>query len=465
MNTRLGQQKKSETGPRSALVLTCLGIGLWLGFPVLSEPVSVPIVTESSPCGEELAALIAQDIASLMAMKKDSVPEQSLQDLRSLAETAERSKRAFLAGLNHEWRNPLSTILLATQMLSQTQGRLDKDRGYIKIIQGATHSLRQLLESLMGLSDLEAEQSLLQFEALSARQLVKDALDEVRPLLESKSLNIVTGHTLDHPGFRPLVYGDALRLRQTLTILFQNAVYYSPKGAEIEWQLRSVGDEIHFHVRDQGQTIESRLSARPLENTNRNHPTSWSSHGVPLWIAQRLIEWHGGRVWYESAAGENAYSFSLPLPPSARTNAPFVELSKNKNRPDPSREILIIDDNLANLTLAEHFLKDAGFSVMTKESAAEGLVHALQHPPALFLVDINMPGISGIDMKLFLQGHPRLRGIPVVAYTICQKPGDEELFRAVGFNGYIPKPISRDTFVADILAYSQPRSQCSDARD
>ncbi len=113
-------------------------------------------------------------------------------------------------------------------------------------------------------------------------------------------------------------------------------------------------------------------------------------------------------------------------------------------------KILIVEDNPANMTLAVFLLESAGHSVVTATDAETGLTLARDERPALILMDIQLPGIDGLDATVLLKRNDRTRDIPVIALTALAMKGDEERIRAAGCDGYIAKPISYKEFLATV---------------
>jgi two-component system cell cycle response regulator DivK len=112
--------------------------------------------------------------------------------------------------------------------------------------------------------------------------------------------------------------------------------------------------------------------------------------------------------------------------------------------------VLVVEDNPANMTLAVFLLESAGYTVLTASDAEAGLALARESQPDLILMDIQLPGIDGLEATALLKGEPATRAIPVVALTALAMKGDEERIRAAGCDGYIAKPIRYREFLAAI---------------
>lgn len=119
--------------------------------------------------------------------------------------------------------------------------------------------------------------------------------------------------------------------------------------------------------------------------------------------------------------------------------------------------ILVIEDNEQNIYLATYLLENAGFKVIQARSGEEGLALSRKTPPALILLDIQLPEMDGYEVVRRLKGQPATAAIPVVAVTSYAMAGDRESILAAGCQGYVEKPIDPDTFVAAVTAYINPR--------
>jgi two-component system cell cycle response regulator DivK len=115
-------------------------------------------------------------------------------------------------------------------------------------------------------------------------------------------------------------------------------------------------------------------------------------------------------------------------------------------------KILVIEDNPANMTLATFLLESAGHTVLSATDAEAGLTLARDQQPHLILMDIQLPGIDGLQATLLLKGDDATRSIPVIALTALAMKGDEERIRAAGCDGYIAKPMGYQEFLAAITA-------------
>lgn len=116
-------------------------------------------------------------------------------------------------------------------------------------------------------------------------------------------------------------------------------------------------------------------------------------------------------------------------------------------------KVLVIEDNPANMTLATFLLQSAGHTVLAATDAETGLTLARSEQPDLVLMDIQLPGMDGLEATRWLKADPATRDIPVVALTALAMKGDEARIRAAGCDGYIAKPLAYKDFLATISSH------------
>lgn len=118
-----------------------------------------------------------------------------------------------------------------------------------------------------------------------------------------------------------------------------------------------------------------------------------------------------------------------------------------------SQSILIVDDSISNLKLAKFLLRQEGFEVSTAENAEDALLGIEKKIPTLILMDIQLPGMDGLQLTRLLRANDALYDVPIVAFTASAIKGDEELARAAGCGGYVTKPIDTRSFGSVVRGY------------
>ncbi len=366
--------------------------------------------------------------------------------MKKLAEV-DRLKRQFLAALNHEVRTPLSGIMGMTSLLEQSNLNAEQ-REYVSLTRACVEELYQVLSSTLEFTALAAGESkadqsdfLLQeaIEALAAHWLVR---------ARQKGLGFRLRLSDEVP---ETAKGDEIRLRRILQHLLSNAVKFTETGeVTLSVDVRE-GDGDGFwldvSVEDTGIGISPEQKAaifESFEQLESGLARRFPGLGLGLTLAQGLARLLGGDLQVESAEGRGSrFSFSIPL-----------EHSKLEAKPGPAggqaKRVLVVDDNEAARRVAEAFLKRGGYQVKVAESGEMALALARGERFDLVLMDLQMPGMDGIETTTYLRSIEGYAEVPVLALTA--NAGDEyrQLCMSNGMQGYLPKPVESEVLLRTV---------------
>jgi CheY-like chemotaxis protein/anti-sigma regulatory factor (Ser/Thr protein kinase) len=269
---------------------------------------------------------------------------------------------------------------------------------------------------------------------------------------------------------------DQRRLQQILVNLLENAIKFTPKGGEVGLEVH--GDLLHeqvtFTVWDTGIGIaEADLPQlfQPFTQLDSSLSRQYEGTGLGLALVRRLTEAHGGSVTVTSTPGSGS-RFSITLPwhpdgldaaerteqiPTLRPVVDRIERSKGANS-SPAPLILLVEDRESNIALLEDALPSYGYQVTVARDGHVALMRARETRPALILMDIQLPGLSGIDVIQQIRADAYLRQIPIIALTALVLPGDRERCLDAGADEYLAKPVSLRMLlatIADQLAHTR----------
>jgi len=252
---------------------------------------------------------------------------------------------------------------------------------------------------------------------------------------------------------------DPLRLEQVLTNLVGNAVKFTPAGGAVTVRAARQGDQVWIAVEDSGVGIAKDELARiwdPFYQVESPMRRRHGGSGLGLAIVRRLVELHGGVVRAESD-GENRgsrFSFSLPVSTVAPRSAVAVEETESRVEPVlAGREVLIVDDDLPNQDLMRTVVEDLLGGHATISADGEAAVQlALEHPPAVILLDLMLPGLSGWEVARRLRQHPDTRNIPIIAVSALARPQERESAFHAGCEAYVAKPYTPDDLARVVAA-------------
>jgi CheY-like chemotaxis protein len=243
------------------------------------------------------------------------------------------------------------------------------------------------------------------------------------------------------------VLADRQRLKQVVLNLLSNGVKYNRFGGTVTVACEQLGeDRVRLHVTDTGQGLSADDIGRlfvPFERLGAAS-TDVEGTGIGLALSRRLAEAMGGRLEVDSTVGEGS-TFWIELPRVEGTVERYERLAGAPLPPrvvvDRRHLVLYIEDNLANVTLAERVFAERGdIELMPVMQGRLGVDLARQHRPALILVDLHLPDIPGDEVLQQLRADPVTQPIPVIVVSADASPGRVERLRAAGATAYVTKP-------------------------
>jgi signal transduction histidine kinase len=417
-------------------------------------------------------ASIAQEIGNTLALALHNAQlVESLQQELAARERAEQAliaehtrvvqlKNEFMATMSHELRTPLAAVLGHTELLlEQIYGPLTpRQLTALERITRSGQNLLTLINDILDYTKLEAGAIALSPGPLDLPSLCHDTLQLVAE--PARARQIALSLRLD-PAVTRLT-ADAQRLQQILVNLLANAVKFSHLGGRVE--LAVLGDpareQVRLEVRDSGIGIAEADLGRlfqPFTQLDSRLSRQYEGTGLGLALVRRLAEAHGGSVAVESELGVGS-TFRVTLPWSAAGAArPAAEAAVVAER-SPRAEggagaevrVLLVEDHASNVAVMRDMLELRGYGLAVAQEGEEALALARAERPDLIVMDIQLPGMSGLEVIRRLRGEERLRGVPIIALTALVMPGDRERCLAAGADEYLSKPVSAETLLVTI---------------
>jgi PAS domain S-box-containing protein len=381
---------------------------------------------------------------------------------------AVRTKDEFLANMSHELRTPLNAILGLTESLQEeVYGPLaEQPLKVLRTIEGSGRHLLALINDILDLSKIEAGKMDLQIGPVSVEPLCQSCLQLVRQQATRKHIQV----TFDRDTSLNEFQADERRLKQILLNLLSNAVKFTPDHGAVGLEVRSqqeAGEEgvVSFAIWDTGVGIAPEHLGhlfKPFVQIDSGLSRLHEGTGLGLALVSRLTELHGGSVTVQSQPGAGS-RFTLLLPlcraekpaacaPMEQNGAPAV-LAVSAPRPYPPARVLLAEDNESTLSLFTDYLSVKGYQVVAARNGAEAIEQALRERPDIVLMDIQMPGMDGLEAIRSMRANDDLSMLPIVALTALAMPGDRERCLEAGAHDYLSKPVSLKTLIRAIEAH------------
>ncbi len=425
--------------------------------PIPLEEYGVAITYSDITARKEAEAELRAERASLARRVEERTTE--LRQANVELARAMRAKDEFLANMSHELRTPLNAILgLSESLQEQVYGSLnERQLRSISTIEGSGRHLLGLINDILDLSKVEAGKLELNLESVWVAEVCQASLLFIKEMAQKKNLRLAF-----HPDPQPVkLLADPRRLKQILVNLLTNAVKFTPAGGEVSLEVTTdpLEEMIRLAVQDTGIGIKAEEMAklfRPFSQIDSSLARQHEGTGLGLTLVRRLVELHGGSVSLESAGIEGLGSrFTVSLPWQPRAEEPFVPVSSGHKGgsletgaalPAAGGErtgtVLLAEDNKMNITTISDYLIRLGYTVMVARNGREALERADETQPDIILMDIQMPGLDGLQATRHLRADPRFAATPIIALTALAMPGDRERCLAAGATDYMTKPVS-----------------------
>jgi CheY-like chemotaxis protein len=351
----------------------------------------------------------------------------------------ERLKGTFLASLNHEIRTPLSGILGMADLLLETN--LDEEqREYVNASRLCAENLFEILNATLEYSALEAGRFSLDESEFSLRELIESTLAQQLPKAELKGLELRATYGSKLP---ETMVGDAPRLQQLLSHLMVNAVKFTHSGGvELRVLRESRGSEIlRIEVEDTGIGIPASEVDRIFESfrqvdsgLSRNYP----GLGLGLALAKKLASLMQGEISVKSTPGVGSI-FTLRIP--LRAAEVDVESAHPGARVESGPAVLAVDDNAVGLMILKRALERRHVQVDGVTSGIEALTAAVERRYDLVLMDLQMPGMNGLETTRELRKLPGYGAVPILALTADFSDELRERCLKQGMQAFLSKPV------------------------
>ncbi len=374
--------------------------------------------------------------------------QKNLENAVRQAQSAEKAKSFFLASVSHEIRTPLNAVIGFAELLKKGDISREEAESYVEAITFSGNSLLQLINDVLDLSKLEAEQMALVLDSSDFKTLSSDVMKIFSYRAKEKDLRL----DLDIPEM-PLLELDQMRMRQVLINLVGNAVKFTPRGSiTIQADYKDNGDEtvsLQFCVIDTGIGIakaDQEKLMQPFVQLSNLRGTNSGNNGTGLGLAisSRLLKVMGGQMFLESEPGKGS-RFRAVLP-NVRIAPPGKSLNDTVSEAEPpaklqrSLTLLLVDDVQMNLKVLDAMCRKLGMRCVLATSGFEALEKMERERFDAVLTDMWMPGMSGEQLAVKLREDARFFTLPIIAVTADVEVNKD--FMVDHFTAILQKPVT-----------------------
>jgi len=422
---------------------------------VVEEPLTLPT-------GEERCLLtVRRPLAwqgSARHVLSISTDVTELKQSRQAAEAAAQARANFLANMSHEIRTPLNGVLGIAAQLSKTP--LDeRQQKWLQLVQDSGRHLLGILNDVLDLAKITSGKLELSPEPFNLCDSMFNAALPLALQAQEKGI-VVDGTRLRDSCPHPHVIGDAHRLNQILLNLLSNAVKFTPAGGRISVGGYQVAETestltVEFRVRDTGVGIPAEKLAHIFDDFTQAYADTsrhFGGTGLGLSISRALVEQMGGTLTVESQVGQGStFAFRLTLPRATPALAP-IEVATPSYRALSGQRVLLVEDNEINRLVARLLLEEWDMHIEEAEDGPSGVALATAQDFDIILMDIQMPGMSGLTATAAIRAlaNPRRAGVPIVALTANAFAADAQQYLAGGMNACVAKPFEEDTLYSTL---------------
>ena len=374
--------------------------------------------------------------------------ELALAEAERAANAANETKSRFLASMSHEIRTPMNGVLGVLHLL-RAEPLSESGREMLDEALQCGHMLSELINDILDLSKVEAGQMQLAPEPTDPAAALRGVANMMRPQAEAKGLTLSI--EAEDEGWCNI---DPVRLRQILFNLMGNAVKFTHEGrVETRMTLRGADADrrLRFEIEDTGvgipQAVRPRLFGR-FQQADDSATRQFGGTGLGLAITRHLVRMMGGEVGFDSVEGQGSTFWFEVAAPEAIRPMPVMPIDGEGLE---GLSVLVVEDNPANRLIVRKILEGLGAEVELAEDGAAGLEAAARLAPSAILMDVQMPGMDGLEATR------RIRALagpaaqtPIIALTANVLEHQRQAYLDCGMDGVVGKPIAPAALLAEI---------------
>jgi PAS domain S-box-containing protein len=404
---------------------------------VVYHELAVMVVNDRHKYEQELLVARKNAEASL-ALQKET--QTALEKSRDQLAMADRRKDEFLATLAHELRNPLAPMRNALELLRLKYYPDERLNQLHEIFRRQVSHMTHLVDDLLEVSRITQGKLELRKQPLDVANALQDAVDSVRPLMQSASHEL----TISLPAEPIMLDADPVRISQIVLNLLNNAAKYTPPGGKIQLSACREGGDAIIVVKDSGIGIPAENLVSVFDMFSQLAPAierAQGGLGIGLALVRGLVELHGGTITARSAGPGQGSEFVVRLPASETRPLAPVAATVAPAAPSPGLRIVVVDDNKDAADSLAMLLEFDGHDVLTANDGLAGLDLAFDVVPDVMMLDIGLPRLSGYEVARRIRQDPRGSKVLLVAVSGWGQEKDKAEAVAAGFDHHLTKPV------------------------
>lgn len=430
-----------------------------LDVPKISGPDELARLTASF----SRMRMAVRDQLTLIGQKNQELEQQVrvIAEKNAELEEADRQKDAFVANTSHELRTPLNGIIgISGTLATGAAGDLTAlQRSQLELITFSARRLSRLVDDLLDLYRIRQGRMNLDIHAVHLPTSIRNVLSVAQTMVWGEPVSIKVELEDD----LPYLEADPVRLEQILYNLVGNAIKYTGSGT-VSVSARHVGHEIEISISDTGIGIAADSLERVFQPLERASGNEIEGSGLGLTIARQLAHAMHGKLSATSTLGEGSiFRLALPVaPPGSELNAVellaepgtgYIDLPVMPDAPFAAKDgphLLVVDDEPVNIQVLRNVLQPLGYRFEAARNGTEALDAVARQKPDLVILDVMMPGLSGLDVARKLRERFSLHELPIIMLTARSRTRDLLAGFESGANDYVCKPFVKDELLARI---------------
>jgi len=361
--------------------------------------------------------------------------DAELQNAKEVAEQANHAKSRYLSGISHELRTPLQSVLGYAQLLQQQTDIPERHQHMLSTIRNSGEHLANLIEGLLEISKIEAGRLDLLRQEVKIKELLNQLVDIFQPQAEEKGIEF---HFNVHNELPEVVTTDEKRLKQILINLLSNAIKYTETG-RVDFHVYYRSQVAEFKIVDTGVGIRQHDIERimnPFERVRNQDVPNVPGTGLGLSIVRLLTEVLGGNLEVESSLGQGScFTVSIMLSWVHKPTPSALPEKIITGYKEDTKTILVVDDDAIHRGLISDILLPLGFITLESQNANECLLQMKEHEADMLILDVSMPGMTGLELSKVLRKNGYDQPILIISADATEQHDRES------HNGYITKPI------------------------